>query len=333
MKDIIFFESLIKKILTITTITVLATFIMTIAMVDNVQALVIDESKFKCKSFGSFFDPTLTGDNIYTGSWADCSLIGEAGMASAVEVGGTIAVLGCAGVELASPVGLDSFIINKKGFISFSVSADQCFFDEAGDPVTAAGFCGPGGEGKAFTSVIMGEYLITDGLVDGKRVVGGEGSLISYVDHCAGDTAPYGNSGFSKLKGTIEIEDDKPPAPVLVSAVALDDESIKLTWTHDQTPAGGYDIKIDGVDTNETWRTTGLMQTITGLDANREYCFKIQARFTDLDKTIKSNELCATTTGESEGRGNPTAPVLVSAVALDDESIKLTWTPNASWRI
>jgi len=104
-------------------------------------------------------------------------------------------------------------------------------------------------------------------------------------------------SGFAFAHN--EDDDDKPTAPVLVSAVPLDDESIKLTWTHDQTPVGGYDIIIDGDDTDQTWRTTGLMQTITGLDANRKYCFEIQARFTDQDKLIESNELCATT-GEDD---------------------------------
>jgi len=157
---------MIKKILTITTIAVLVSSIMTIAMINDAQADNPDTADFKCdKSFGSFFNPDLTGDNIYTGSWADCSVIGQAGLASAVEVTGFVD--GC--LILKSPDGLDSFLVNEKGFISFTTTATQCFFDENGDTPTVAGFCLTG---AAHTSTLEGTYKMTGGIVDGKRVMG-----------------------------------------------------------------------------------------------------------------------------------------------------------------
>ena len=192
-----------KKILTITTIAVLVTSIMTIAMINDAQAdPKLDTSDFKCdKGFGSFFDPDLTDDIIYTGSWVDCSVIGSSGMAVAVEITGVAEK--CAGVTIASPDGLDSFVINEKGFISFTTSGDQCFFDENGNTPTAAGFCVTG---AVHTSILTGTYTITGGLIDGKPVVGGSGDTSSIVDHCAMDTAPYGNSGSTSFTGTIVLD-------------------------------------------------------------------------------------------------------------------------------
>ncbi len=90
----------------------------------------------------------------------------------------------------------------------------------------------------------------------------------------------------------------EPTTPVLESAILFDMSDI-LEWSQPDTslgsPDGGYDILIDGIDTNETWRTTNLKQTITGLDTSVKHCFSIQARWTqvvNLEVFIISNELC-----------------------------------------
>ena len=110
-------------------------------------------------------------------------------------------------IELASPPGLDSFLVNEKGYISFSTSGFQCFFDKDG-PIAdadaiffAPNFCGAGL--MILTSETTGTYDMSDGLVDGKRVVGGSGDTHGLVDHCTGNTTPYGNSGFSTFHGDI----------------------------------------------------------------------------------------------------------------------------------
>ena len=203
---------MIKKILTMTSIAVLATFIMTIAMTNVAQADDhIKTEDFKCdKSFGSFFN-AAPGDPNFTGSWADCTGIGQAGLASALVSDGTIDGDGC--LTLVSVH--DSFLVNEKGFITFDTSGTQCFNNVDGDPLTVGGtwdgtFCGSSGSPStsAYTSELEGTYTITGGLVDGKRYVGGEGTTSSFAEHCAMDSAPFGNSGTTTLEGTAELFDE-----------------------------------------------------------------------------------------------------------------------------
>ena len=200
---------MIKKILTISTIAVLATFIMTISMTNVAQADDPEKKtdEFKCdKGFGSFFNPTLTSGVVYSGAWVDCSVIGSSGLASALEGAGLGSEDHC--LALASPAGLDSFISNEKGFISFTVTAEQCFFDDDGDELaSAAGFCEDEGPN---TSTLTGTYRMTGGIVDGKRVIDsddGVGVFTASVDHCAGDSANEGNFGTFAFFGDIVTQD------------------------------------------------------------------------------------------------------------------------------
>jgi len=193
---------MIKKLLTTTSIAVLATFIMTISMTNVAQANDPDTADFKCdKSYGSFYNPTVLGV-VNTGSWADCSVIGQAGLASNLQVapGDDDGCVSLASID-------DSFLVNEKGFITFETSGTQCFFDSEGDALSSdpTSFCG--GAGSAYTSELEGTYTMTGGLVDGKRVIGGSGDTASWADHCAGDSAPFGNSGTSTLEGDIITED------------------------------------------------------------------------------------------------------------------------------
>jgi len=200
-----------KKLLLIATITVLVTGLTLAATFDDAEAhdeedTELNISDFECdESFGSFYDPTGTGV-VNTGSLADCTLIGEAGLASNLQVtaGADDGCVGLASID-------DSFLVNEDGFITFSTSGTQCFFDETGTALTAdpTGFCGPGGEGKAFTSILTGTYTMTGGLVDGERVIGGSGTVDSTADHCAGTSAPFGNSGTTTIEGTIETVDEE----------------------------------------------------------------------------------------------------------------------------
>ncbi len=84
----------------------------------------------------------------------------------------------------------------------------------------------------------------------------------------------------------------EPGAPALTSAL-LAGTSVELTWTQNNSiPEGGYDILIDGVDTNNTYRTKLLSNTIPGLDTTVSHCFAIQARYTDNNLFLVSNERC-----------------------------------------
>ncbi len=89
------------------------------------------------------------------------------------------------------------------------------------------------------------------------------------------------------------VASDTYAAPVLGS-VQTSNGDFMLQWNTSSVPDGGYDIVIDGVDTNTTHRTTQQSTTISGLSTG-EHCFQIQARFTqaDPDEFLNSTEVCA----------------------------------------
>ncbi|MEZ4599311.1 MAG: Ig-like domain-containing protein [Syntrophotaleaceae bacterium] len=86
---------------------------------------------------------------------------------------------------------------------------------------------------------------------------------------------------------TVNIADAKPcPAPQLQTA-KLENGTYVLSWTMPNnpagTPAGGYDIWIDGHDTNTAYRTTGTSHTIRGLNTSAKHSFVIEARWTQMN--------------------------------------------------
>jgi hypothetical protein len=113
-------------------------------------------------------------------------------------------------------------------------------------------------------------------------------------------------------------------APVLNSA-KVENGKYLLTWSlppsESGTPAGGYDIVIDGKDTNNTWRITGTSQVITGLDTSADHSFIVEARWTQFKphEFPRSNELTV------KGMEAYPAPVLNSA-KLEGGKYILSWT-------
>jgi len=97
-------------------------------------------------------------------------------------------------------------MVGKKSFIMFTSAGEQCFNDASGVPLGSAWdgtFCGVTPD-SAYTSEVIGTYAISGGLVKDTPVIGGSGDFVSEANHCAGhDTAPYGNSFKTDLKGTI----------------------------------------------------------------------------------------------------------------------------------
>jgi hypothetical protein len=105
-----------------------------------------------------------------------------------------------------------------------------------------------------------------------------------------------GNDSAMLVPFSITVIDPRtsllPGAPVLSSA-DMSGTSIVLAWTEDNAiPEGGYDIIIDGLDTNSLYRTTLLTATVPDMDINVDHCFAIQARYTDTSQFLVSNQLC-----------------------------------------
>ncbi|MEZ4599299.1 MAG: Ig-like domain-containing protein [Syntrophotaleaceae bacterium] len=117
------------------------------------------------------------------------------------------------------------------------------------------------------------------------------------------------------------------PAPVL-STAKLENGSYVLSWSmpsnSNGTPAGGYDIWINGHDTNTTYRTTGTSRTISGLDTKANHRFLVEARWTQTSPYVfpRSNEL---TVNAAAATDPYPAPVLNSA-KLENGSYVLSWS-------
>ncbi len=93
------------------------------------------------------------------------------------------------------------------------------------------------------------------------------------------------------------------PTPTLKSATGSGG-NYDLVWTNGGVdPAGGFDIIIDGTDTNQANRTIWLETTVGPLDESRTHCFQVQARYTDAGTFPNSNELCVSPSSGGGGGG------------------------------
>jgi len=190
-----------KKLLMLATITVLVTGLTLAATFDDAEAkkAKTGEHKLKCKSIGSWYNPELTGELVFSSSEGKCSAgLSKITSASITEISGS----GTPGCITLTSVN-DDFSIGKKGFIMYTTTGEQCFNDVDGIPLGGSwdgSFCG--GATSAYTSEVIGTYVISDGLVKDTPVVGGSGGFVSEANHCD-DDAPYRNSFTTKLDGTI----------------------------------------------------------------------------------------------------------------------------------
>ncbi len=187
-----------KKILGITTLTLLAAALMVVASIDDAIAD-SDSKKFKCKLNGTFFTPV--GTSVVSVAIGNCN----AGLGKVASAGTLIVTPngnGCLDVTSDTE---GTLTFNKKGrSITSEIIAEQCFQDANGDSPTTAGFCGL--ETDAHTSTVIGTFTIVDGTGKFEGATG-SGTFTSKVNHCDSEF-PLGNSFESKFKGDIELVDD-----------------------------------------------------------------------------------------------------------------------------
>jgi|GEM_PF-3507452 len=108
----------------------------------------------------------------------------------------------------------------------------------------------------------------------------------------------FGNGIDENCNGMSDdtVAADPYSAPIL-NSVETDGSNFVLRWslpTGSETPSGGYDIIVDGVDTNRTYRTTQLTKVVSGLSTGN-HCFNVQARYLQVYPAFGpiSNEVCA----------------------------------------
>jgi hypothetical protein len=202
-----------KRLLMIATMTVLVSGLTIAAALDDAEAKKpkTGEHKLKCKSIGSWFNPELTGGSVISSSEGKCSAgLSKVTSASLTEITVTVETPpGC--LTLSTAEDISDFSMGKKGFIEYTTTGTQCFFAEDGVTPVPAGtdFCGD--SSNIWFSTVTGTIAIHNGLVKDTPLVsgeigsdvGGSANFVSEANHCAGDTAPDGNSFTTKLEGKI----------------------------------------------------------------------------------------------------------------------------------
>ena len=79
------------------------------------------------------------------------------------------------------------------------------------------------------------------------------------------------------------ISENKP----IITEILKKSNQIQISWTQDEPKAPSFDIVIDGDDTGSKYRTSLTSQLVVSGE-----CFTIQARYSDEDIFVNSDEVC-----------------------------------------
>ncbi|MCW4351024.1 MAG: putative Ig domain-containing protein [Candidatus Thiodiazotropha endolucinida] len=135
-------------------------------------------------------------------------------------------------------------------------------------------------------------------------------------------------------------------ASLTTAAVSGDD--VVLSWSQaNDVPQGGYNIFIDGVNSEDLSSTTGTTATVQGLDLSVQHCFTVQARYTQATPVqfFTSNSRCTDAQqSDSDNQapvitGNPTNSVNAgesysftpSATDSDNDNLTFSVTNLPAW--
>ena len=162
--------------------------------------------------------------------------------------------------------------------------------------------------------VYQGTNLIASGITDTKYTVD---NLDAETNYCFVVTAVniVGESEDSESACATTLK--AKPAPPVVTATADSESAITLTWE-----------AVDGAESYKVYQGTEIIAseitnttyTITGLEAETNYCFTMTA-VNEAGESASSESACATTL---EAPKAPEAPV-VTAIANGDNAVILTW--------
>ena len=136
----------------------------------------------------------------------------------------------------------------------------------------------------------------------------------------------YGESDFSEDACATTLEPTEATTPTNLTAEAVSESEIVLIWDYVEE-AASYNV-YQGTELIAS-ELTSTMYTVSGLNAETEYCFSVTA-VNKLGESDKSESACATTLEDSGDEPiEPEVPTLaapvVTAEATSDSTIVLTW--------
>ena len=124
-----------------------------------------------------------------------------------------------------------------------------------------------------------------------------------------------------------------PAAPVNLRTTALDPNRIRLDWEDRSVIENGFRI-YNGANLITTVPANTTTYTVTGLAAGSYYCFQVTAFDVNFESP-GTGFACGTTPNPPAPAppppppAPPAAPTGLTATALNDDEIRLTWTDNA----
>ncbi len=156
------------------------------------------------------------------------------------------------------------------------------------------------------------------------------GVTIRVSDGAASATLPAYDIVVNDVTVVPPPDDSTPPpvetAPVLLTANVVDTRVV-LTWSQGGlSPDGGYDVFVDGVDTNNLYRTVALTVTVGPLDMTSRHCFTVESRYTTSSAFYPSNQLCT----EAQEPANQAPVISGTASASATAGDAYGFTPSAS---
>jgi hypothetical protein len=215
-------------------------------------------------------------------------------------------------------INADPMLVNP-GAGDFHLRAGSPAID-SGDNANAASTDADGnsrpqdGSGLGYAMVDLGAYEYGQSGTGGGSTGGGStGGGSTGGGSTGGGSTGGGSTGGGSTGGGSSGGDSSPSptAPTLLSA-ELAGNLYELAWSTPNTPDGGYDIIIDGVDTNAQYRTSGLQASIDGLATGVEHCFRIQSRYVELRLFPTSEQQCVQPTSSGTGgSGGATSEFIV----------------------
>lgn len=127
--------------------------------------------------------------------------------------------------------------------------------------------------------------------------------------------------------GTDVSDNEAPSVPAKLQATHALENEIDLTWTASTDNVGvtGYKVYRDGSYLETATKTS---TSVTGLTASTKYCFTISAVDAAGNESGQGSQLCATTSPASDSTA-PTAPANLSAKAVSQSVVELSWVDKA----
>lgn len=146
---------------------------------------------------------------------------------------------------------------------------------------------------------------------DEYKIYEGSGGRYEYVSPRGLSPSSGQASSTTPDSNSTPNSEDVAKAPILKS-VKLSGSDYVLSFEKAagaDTPDGGYDTIINGVDQSDFANHLGLTRSISGLNIEEKNCFQVEARYTQLGKVFpRSNEICVDKYIEPEAK----SPIIVT---------------------